>query len=176
MAVTDWPETNDYFSFYGLPPVYAIDTAQLKQRFLEKSRQFHPDFFGDDMQAQTKAIEITAFNNKAFRTLSQPMERMRYLIRLHQTDEGSAGTLPQEFLMEMMDLNEQLDELMFENGNEALKQTVTADIEHKLNALMAQMTLLAEKADWQTAASEMLKVNYLERLKNRLHGNGHQDL
>ncbi len=168
MRLEDWPATDNYFKFYGITPAFSVDEKELKNLFLEKSRQFHPDFYGDDMAAQMKAIEVTAFNNKAFKILSQPTERLKYLIQLHDENKDQAQTLPQDFLMEMLELNEQIDEFAFGNNNPDLKNTIETDINSTLKNLMTTIINLVNANQWTEAKGELLKLNYLERLAVRL--------
>lgn len=168
MTFNNWPSTDNYFSFYGLEPVFDIDTTLLKKCFLDKSRSFHPDFFGEDSEAQMKAIEVTAYNNKAYKILSQPVARIKYLISLHVAEDAEGGKLPNDFLMEMMDLNEKIDEFEFAGKSEENRVKIESEIDDMIAALKALLITLVNNGHWQVANSEMLKLNYLERLLSRL--------
>ena len=76
------PDTGDYFSFYGLEPSFFPDDTLLRQKYLQYSREYHPDFFVNDATAQAKALEVSAFNNKAYKTLSDFPQRVGYLLGL----------------------------------------------------------------------------------------------
>ncbi len=168
MQSINWPSTENYFSFYGLNPVFEIDTAELRKLFLEKSRQFHPDFFEGNRELQGKAIDITAYNNKAYKALNQAAERLKYLIQMHLSGSDDNQKLPQDFLMEMLDLNEQIDEFTFGNNQDELKRKITADINLQIQNLMDKLIALVKIESWADAKSELLKLNYLERLAVRL--------
>lgn len=102
----------DYFALYGIPRTFAPDLAQVKKKYYELSRKFHPDRVSQqDATAQTEALLATAANNEAYRLLTNPDATMAYLLQLHGVmapEEKYA--LPPEFLMDMMELNELLDE------------------------------------------------------------------
>lgn len=62
---------------------------------------------------------MSALNNEAFHTLGDVMRCMGYVLRLHGfLQEEEAYSLPPDFLMEMMDLNEAVDE----GGESAITQ------------------------------------------------------
>src|SRR5688572_26690030 len=117
-------DTADYFSFYNLEPAFEIDEKTLRQAYLRLSREYHPDFFVNDAAAQAEAMQLSAYNNKAYKTLSDFRERVRYLLELKGLlSENDKASLPPDFLMEMMEINEQLAELEFE-PDESLKQSL----------------------------------------------------
>ena len=168
MQSVNWPSTDNYFRFYGLTPSFEIDTAELRRLFLEKSRQFHPDYFEDDHALQVKAIEVTAFNNKAFKALNSPTERLKYLIQINISETENSQKLPQDFLMEMLDLNEQIDEFAFADDKAALKANIETELNGNIENLMRDLIALVNAENWTEAKSELLKLNYLERLSARL--------
>ena len=168
MQSVNWPSTDNYFRFYGLLPSFELDTAELRRLFLEKSRAFHPDYFEDDHAQQGKAIEVTAYNNKAFKALNSPTERLKYLIQINSSEADGPQKLPQDFLMEMLELNEQIDEFSFAENNSTLKAAIELELNAGLENLMAHLIALVKEENWADAKSELLKLNYLERLSARL--------
>lgn len=163
------PNTNNYFDFYGLPHSVEIDKDLLRQKFIEKSKLYHPDFFADNSEDLNKAIEITAFNNKAYKTLSQYYSCAQYLIDLSSHNAINNMNLPQDFLMEMMEINEEIDLLESNQSNKiALLENKIAEFEQtECNQLKESMNL----NDYQNAQQSLLKIKYLERLKQRLKTN-----
>ncbi len=93
----------NFFAWFELPLSLQIDKSDLRRRFYLKSREVHPDHQADaDMQA--------ALNNEAFRVLSDDDARYRHVLQLHQVTSLDHEPLPQEFLLEMMELNEAIAE------------------------------------------------------------------
>jgi molecular chaperone HscB len=103
----------NYFEFYGIPISFQMDIAQLKRLFLAKSRQYHPDFYAQSNdEAQEQALEMATYNNKAYQTLSDLDQRIAYILTLKGLmTEGERYELPPAFLMQMMDINEEIMEL-----------------------------------------------------------------
>jgi molecular chaperone HscB len=107
----------NYFEFFGLPVSFRVDASALRRVFLENSRKFHPDFHTlADEAEQAKMLELSTLNNEAWKTLSDLDRRIRYVLEIKNLlgEEGSQPPLPQEFLLEMMDINESLMDLEFE--------------------------------------------------------------
>ncbi|NUO01667.1 MAG: hypothetical protein HUU01_13755, partial [Saprospiraceae bacterium] len=109
-------EQINYFEFFGLPVSIELDEASLKRRFYENSKKFHPDFFTlESPEKQAEILELSTFNNEAWRTLSDFDSRLKYLLELKGLfGEEGTNVLPQEFLMDMMDINEAAMELEFD--------------------------------------------------------------
>lgn len=106
----------NYFELYELPLSFHIDDAQLKKKFYELSKRFHPDFYVNEPdEKQREILELSTLNNKAYQVLSEPLKRIEYILSLNDLlTEGDKYVLPQDFLMDMMDVNEALMEMEFE--------------------------------------------------------------
>ncbi|HEY1045807.1 MAG TPA: Fe-S protein assembly co-chaperone HscB [Bacteroidia bacterium] len=157
------PDTKNCFKFYELEQVYNIDKVILKEKYLEKSKLYHPDFHTGDQRLYQIAVSASAFNNQAFKTLDNDISRASHLLELNQSESQENAKLPQAFLMEMMELNEAIDEINDDNRY---------DLEDQINAFKksgkAEIAEFAIKLDWDNLRMAILKWRYLERLENRL--------
>jgi molecular chaperone HscB len=167
MPPIERPDTSNYFRFYGIEQSFAIDTAKLKTLFLEKSRQFHPDFYTHDPESQNIALAVSAFNNQGYKLLNNEISRAQYLVDLHQDKENEKQQLPNSFLMEMMDLNEAIDELG-SSENEAKVQQLRSEIGSIKDETLSEIRRLAGEANWHDTQVALLKWRYLERLEGRI--------
>jgi molecular chaperone HscB len=71
-----------FYEAFDLTPALSLDAEDLKKRFYERSRQWHPDRFSRASAAeQEKALEMTAVLNDAFRTLRDPISRAEYFLK-----------------------------------------------------------------------------------------------
>lgn len=102
----------DFFQLYGLSPTLRPDAAAVKKRYLELSRLHHPDrAAGASSEVQIEALQTTAAVNEGFRTLSDPDRTLAYVLKSHGVlKDDEKYTLPPDFLMTMMELNEAVDE------------------------------------------------------------------
>ena len=106
----------NHFEVFGLERKLDIDAAALQRRFYELSRRYHPDFHaGATPDEQARALEASARLNVAYRTLSDPVARIDYLVRLEEGRETKEGAgekpkAPPELLEEMFEIQEALAE------------------------------------------------------------------
>ena len=161
--VLERPNTNNYFIFYGLEEVFDIDKAVLKNCYLDKSKLYHPDYYGDDPQAQNIAVASSSFNNIAYKTLSNDIRRAQYLVELKLSHGDDNIKLPQEFLMDMMELNEMIDEV-----DEHSKESIDTQIESLKSELLETIKTKATEALWLETQIAVLKWKYIERLETRM--------
>lgn len=168
MSAFHWPNTANYFVFYDLPVNFNLNADELKAKFYSYAKQYHPDFFTLDAQAQSKALEISALNNKAFKVLNNAIGRFQYILELKNSAISENSSLPQAFLMEMMDLNEEIDALDFEENKTEMALGLQNKIKKMQDAIYAQLPILAETEQWEIAKESILKWRYLERLQERV--------
>jgi molecular chaperone HscB len=157
------PDTSNYFRFYGLEEKFDLDTTQLKTLFLEKSKQYHPDYFSHDPESQNIAVATSAYNNLAYKILANEVRRAMYLteIKLEQTEK--TAPLPAEFLMQMMELNESIDE-----ADSVQSEPIKEEIARLQTLVLDEIRTNANAADWENTLVSVLKWKYLERLEARL--------
>ncbi len=167
----------NYFEFYNIPISFLSDEAALRKTFYANSKKYHPDFFTmASEEEQQKALELSTLNNEAFKTLSERDLRMKYILELKgaMAEEGQ-NNIPQDFLMEMMDINEGLMELEFDYDKEA-HQKVEAELNTLEQSLLDTiMPILkgyeadAEDADTLEAVKAYyFKMRYLLRIRKNL--------
>ncbi|MEL6275153.1 MAG: Fe-S protein assembly co-chaperone HscB [Bacteroidota bacterium] len=167
----------NYFEFFALPISPKVDQAVLKRKFYENSRRFHPDFFtleSDDDQAE--ALEKSTYNNEAFQTLKDDDRRLKYLLDLKGAlaEEGK-NQVPQDFLFQVMEVNEALMELEFgEDPNlkektlqtiESLEQDLTKSVQSVLEDYDDEMVT---EAELNQLRDYYLKRRYLLRIREKI--------
>lgn len=103
----------NYFELYGIAPSFNIDTAAVRKKFYELSRAYHPDFYsGGSATEQQEVLEKSAMINEAYKTLLNKDLLIKYILTSKGLlQEEEKYNLPPDFLMEVMDLNEQVMEL-----------------------------------------------------------------
>ena len=100
----------NYFEIFGLPVQLRVDKSLLPKKYFELSKKFHPDFYSNATPGeQQHALEISANLNKAFKTFQNADETIKYVLKLKNLlQEEEKYELSPAFLMEVMDINEQL--------------------------------------------------------------------
>lgn len=170
----------NYFELYDLPLSFSPDEALVKSKFYELSKKYHPDFYiNESAEKQHEILELSTLNNEAFKILSNPLKRIPYILELKgmMEDEGQYQ-LPQDFLMEMMEVNEALMELEFESDPLVLERIATQvrEMEQSLFDQLKQFTQAFDAANVADHQSLLLKIKdiwyrqkYLLRIRESLN-------
>lgn len=112
----DWDfKIQDSFDVFDLPVSYSISRDELESQYLVLSKATHPDHIQEvEAEAKTKILQCSSQVNKAYRELKDPQSRAEVLLtRLsHENQVQLNGKdLPPGFLMEMLELQEELEDL-----------------------------------------------------------------
>ncbi|MBN6363319.1 co-chaperone HscB [Providencia huaxiensis] len=160
----------DYFTLFGLTPIYAIDSEQLTLRFQDLQRQYHPDRFAtcseqEKMQALQKAANI----NAAYQALRHPLKRAEYMLSLHGFDINNEQHTMHDtaFLMEQLELREELDNI--ENSDDALDLLAKfmQNVKQMQQARSALMVTELDAMEWEKAADTVRKLRFLDKLQQQ---------
>ena len=168
----------NYFEFFEIPVSFNLDEAKLKKAFYANSKKFHPDFFTlESEEKQMEVLELSTLNNNAYKTLSDFDKRMKYILDYKGIlGEEGKNKLPQEFLMEMMDINENLMELEFDFDQNNFDK-VQNDLKVLESNLLKEVNPHLENYDDNESNEEelnsiknyFLKKRYLLRIKENLN-------
>ena len=100
---------SDHFLMLGLDRRFAIDPAELERRYLERSREVHPDRQAGSPADQRAAAAGEAMQlNLAYRALKRELPRAEHLLQLAGVRIGDNEPVKQELLMEVLELREEL--------------------------------------------------------------------
>ena len=165
----------NYFEFYGLPIQFGLDAGKIKRAYLIKSKATHPDFFTlASAKEQEDAMHQASINNEAYKTLSDPNLRTKHILELKGViREEEKNELSPNFLMEMMDINEQLMDAAFDPD---ARQKVENEVDGLLEALKTKEKPLMKAFDESNNTTFLPKIKeiyfqrkYLLRIKEKLN-------
>ena len=170
----------NYFELFEIPIQLKVDKTTLKNRFFELSRKYHPDYFANaDPEEKSDSLEKSAMLNKAWKTFQDCDETIKYVLQSKNLlEEEEKYQLPAPFLMEMMDINEQLADAKFEedlklignlqlaigNLESQIYEPVKDIVEHYREGITTEKELLQVKEYYY-------KKKYLKRIRQQLKGN-----
>ncbi len=160
----------DYFELYSLPISLQPDQTLVRQRFYELSRKYHPDLHSlaaEDEQADI--LEKASQVNMAYKVLIHPDEVIKYVLQLKGLlVEEEKYQLTPDFLMEMLDLNEQALDVSEQADVDRLTQTIH-EFQNKIYEPVE--TIVANYKEGITTEKELLQVKeyyyrkkYLDRI------------
>lgn len=160
----------DYFTLFGLTPIYAIDSEQLTLRFQDLQRQYHPDRFATcSEQEKMQALQKAATINAAYRALRHPLKRAEYMLSLHGFDINNEQHTMHDtaFLMEQLELREELDNI--ENSDDALDLLAKfmQSVKQMQQARSALMVTELDAMQWEKAADTVRKLRFLDKLQQQ---------
>ena len=168
-----------YFEFFDLPIAFAIDLSALKQQYFKNSKLYHPDLHAQSAYSdQEEMLKKSTVNNLAYKTLSKQDKRIAHVLELSGKIGGDVKpAMPQSFLMEMMDVNEQVMELQMD-FDKAAHSTLLKDIDTIVQSLEADVAeILIDPApitqdDPRLApiTDYYLKKKYILRLQDNING------
>lgn len=104
----------DYFTMLAVEKRPVVDLQRLKENFLKISEIVHPDkYYNTSKEVKDLAMSCSSLLNKAYSTLKDPKERIKYLISIEMDKEApvssraSAATM--EFFIEASDICNEAD-------------------------------------------------------------------
>ena len=100
----------NYFELFDIPVSLNVDAGSLTKKYFELQKKFHPDFYTQAGEAeQEEALEKSSAINKALKVLQNKDSTIKYVLQLKGLlEEEEKYPLPPDFLMEVMELNENL--------------------------------------------------------------------
>jgi molecular chaperone HscB len=156
------PGDVDYFAVFGLPPRLNLDLQALEKQFYRYSRKLHPDLHARaSKQEQDWSLAQASLLNDAYRTLKNPLERTKYLLKLEgvQFDDAqqtNPSKAPADLLEEIFELNMQLEELRQSQKMGEDDPQLRSDLEAANEQFAAQLKdvdaqMLTRWTAWDTA-------------------------
>ncbi len=160
-----------FFEFYDIKPSFYVDEAALKQAYYQKMRELHPDMHvGADESKKAEILQLSSKNNDAYKTLRDFHKRLSYIIENYGEDVSKE--MDKMFLMEMMDINEEVMELQMDHTEEAAKALKSKIFDQEtmiLNEIEASLKEHTAGEDFDQdvltkAQDYLMKRSYLQRL------------
>lgn len=162
---TDSP---DHFALFGLAPAFAVDLESLDNAYRELQRRVHPDkFAASPGHEQRRAAQLAALANEAYRTLKQPLQRARYLLKMRGMNLDKCRP-PDGFLAVQMDLHEAVQQARSACDVDALSK-LNRSLQEETAALCARLGgQLDDARDHEKAAQTVLALQFFAKLAAEL--------
>ncbi len=157
----------NHFELFEFEIAPIIDKSLLTKKYLQLQKQYHPDNYSlSDENEQNQSLEMSSLINKAFAVFKDDLKTIGYFLEIKGLiSEEEKYQLPPSFLMEMMEVNEQIDEGDFDASS-------IDDIQQELDK---EIQFVMQKKALDFTADELLKIKefyykkkYLKRILDRL--------
>lgn len=168
----------NYFELFDIPVQLQVNKKELYPRYIALSKQYHPDYHTQaGEEGQAKALEMSALLNKAWKTFQQPDEVIKYVLQEKGLlEEEEKYDMPPDFLMEVLEINDQLMEL--EDDDAAAKAGIQSSLNILQNDIYEPVKKIVESyQEGVTSKEELLQVKayyykkkYLDRISRQLAG------
>ena len=186
----DYPERArmSAFGLLGLPRAFAIADIEFDRRELLLAQRLHPDrWLARSERLHRKALLAQSAVNEALGAVRDPFRRAETLLSL--TDEHRSGALdaagkrlPPGFLMEQMELREEIQGGLPDDARKALKTRTRRElkaIESDLTERFAELDVTDAAKDPQAARTAVLEAiagaisrsRYWRNIQAALRGN-----
>jgi molecular chaperone HscB len=166
--------SKNYFELFGLPVDFIVDSDSLAERYRELQRVIHPDRYANASEQERRlSMQGASRINEALETLKDPITRASYLLTLHgiEMDARKETTQDMAFLMEQMDLREELAGIREQADPYAAVLDLAGRVNRQIKTLVGQMAVQFESAtpDQLEAAREILrKLRFLQKLRSEV--------
>ena len=162
--------SKSHFELFGLPTAFVIDAQALRERYRDLQRVVHPDrYSGASDQEKRLSMQAVTQVNEAFDILRDPLKRARYLLELSGVEMGPDHETTKDagFLMQQMDLREELGDVRSSDDPLAAVQAFMDKVSRMISSCIAQMALDFETRDparLEAVKDEVVKMQFLNKL------------
>lgn len=163
----------NYFDLFGIPSSLKVDTNKLTATYFALQKKFHPDFHTNATEQQKdEMLEKSSAINKAWKIFKDPDATIQYvLMEKGLLEEEEKYKLSQDFLMEIMELNEEIMDAKMEED-----AVTIARLKNQLNELNASIyapvtQIMENYQEGITTTEELLQVKdcyYRKKYLNRI--------
>ncbi len=170
------PATDDPFATLGLPHSFRLDPASLRAAYIRLMETAHPDRATSQLDAADRARRAAAIND-AQRRLAHPLRRAEAMLQVAGAAGLASAALPPDFLVEAMELREELDEALANRDVDriaSLRAAAVARRDAEIDRLADHLDrVFAENGDARAAAvaaaqDALNRLRYVMRLIDRV--------
>ena len=103
----------NYFDIFGIEPAPVVDIKKISATYFEIQRSTHPDFFMHATEVEKQeALERSSKANEGYAVFKDAQKTLEHYLKVTGAiTEGEKHQLSPEFLMEMLELNDGLDDM-----------------------------------------------------------------
>jgi molecular chaperone HscB len=159
----------NYYQLFELPESPLVNKGIIQTKYFKIQKKTHPDFYINATEfEQEEAMRLSSEANKAFDIFMDELKTIGYFLRQKgYLEDDEKYQLPSDFLMEMMEINERIDDGENENVRQEIKGIET-ELKHGVLNILEKDSRLLEGTDYQQIKAYYFQKKYLERILVRL--------
>ena len=169
-------DLGDAFDVFGLPATFNLDGDEFEKRYIQLSKLTHPDHSNSQDQETSKVLlSLSALVNSAYQELKSPLSRAETLLTRLERQSGlqcDVKDLPGGFLMEMLELQEELDDFRINpEDHEDRLEKLEEEMEAGIQKIQKELDLHFKEAlrecgvkQLQTIRTSLNQVKYFQRV------------
>lgn len=167
-ALQELPDKNlNYFQLIGVDENYDLKINEVQNKYRQLQNLLHPDRFSNSTEREKELSEnLSSLVNKAYGTLSHPLQRGLYMLKLNNVEipEGTTSLNP-GFLMEIMEKNEEV-EAASKDADKVLN--LVKENRKILEDYSRQVSAAFQQNDLQLAKKILVKMKYFASIEAKL--------
>jgi molecular chaperone HscB len=155
--------SSDAFELLGLPARFDLDPAVIESAYFDRSKTLHPDRFATAPAAErVAALSKARALNDAYQVLKKPVGRATYLLERAGVTIGDNERLDPTFLMEILELREELAEARAAD-DAARVQALQGAMQARRGAALAALPGLFAAGDLAAIKERLILLRYVNR-------------
>jgi molecular chaperone HscB len=160
-----------YFELFGINPVFDIDCSRLHAEQQRLQATYHPDRYVSASEHDKRvSVQVASWINQAYETLQDPVKRSRYLLEISGADfpDDSTTTSDTGFLMEQIELREQVEECRHGEAGLQLSYQIESRLAHRADELAREFNSHFAAAEYDKAIVSSRKMQFIQRIQQQL--------
>lgn len=156
----------DYFDIFGLEKNYDIEVKNLEGKYKNWQKKLHPDLVHSKSEKERDfAAEQSAKVIDAYRTLTRPLSRAIYLLKLEGIEVDGEQTVSEpELLSEILEIREAVEEA---TDSEDLNH-ILSEMQEKLRHWSTVFANAFKSRNFEEAKSSIQRMTYYERVTDEV--------
>nr|POE83081.1 iron-sulfur cluster co-chaperone protein hscb, mitochondrial [Quercus suber] len=165
-GVVPLDQSVDYFQIFGLERKYDIGVENLEGKYKDWQKKLHPDLVHSKSEKERGfAAEQSARVIDAYRTLSKPLLRAIYIMRLEGVDVDEEETLSDpELLSEILEIREAVEEAA---DSQELNQ-IQSQMQEKLDHWSNSFANAFQCRKFEEALNSIRRMTYYQRVNEEI--------
>ncbi len=163
--------THNYFEMFDLPVDFRVDQTLLHDNHQMLQSAFHPDrYINSTEQEKRLAVQQAALINEAYETLHDPVKRARYMLEVSglELNDDHETTSDTEFLMEQIELREEMDECRTCGDPMRCCDHITGKLDQRSREFSSQFDTYFKQGELEKARQISKKMQFVHRILEQL--------